>query len=165
MDIKFQKWLLDHQPDDNMRWKDDFWFTYCFWRDRILPMFTDKFFGKYAGYETTIKEIDKNTEIVGEHWSKSIINPVVKITFKGVEIVFRYNFYDYEIAIISQKPIELPKKKLFRSKEESFFYQGFPDEYQVKERYEDNNRKFIAKIYDHYGFYTFMFLLRAAISK
>lgn len=97
--------------------------------------------------------------------SKSIINPVVKITYKDVEIVFRYNFYDYEVAVLSPKAIELPMEKLFVSKETDFFYQGFPKEYQVKERYEDNNRRFVAKIYDDYRFYTFMFLLQRAISE
>lgn len=163
MDTKFQKWLLDHQPDDNMRWKDDFWHTYCFWRDRILLMFTDEFYSKQFNWDALAKEIDKNTDIVGEHRSKSIINPVVRITYKDVEIVFRYNFYNYEVVVISPKPIELPMERLFASKEESFFCEGFPKEYRVKDRYEDNNRRFIAKIGDHYSFYTFMFLLQRNI--
>lgn len=164
MDTKFQKWLLDHQPNDNMRWKDDFWHTYCFWRDSVLPMFTDEFYSKRFNWDTLAKEIDKNTDVIGEHMSKSIINPVVKITYKGVEIVFRYNFYDYEVAVISPNPIELPMEKLFYSKEADFFYQGFPEEYQIKDRYEDNNCRFVAKIRDHYRFYTFMYLLRRSIS-
>ena len=165
MDTKFQKWLLDHQPDDNMRWKDNFWHTYCFWSDSILPMFTDEFYSKRFNWDALFIGIDKNTDVVGEHMSKSIINPVVKITYKDVEIVFRYNFYDYEVAVLSPKAIELPMEKLFVSKETDFFYQGFPKEYQVKERYEDNNRRFVAKIYDDYSFYTFMFLLQRAISE
>lgn len=165
MDTKFQQWLLDHQPNDNMCWKDSFWHTYCFWRDRILPMFTDEFYSKGFNWDALVKEIDKNTDIVGEHMSKSIINPVMRIIYKDVEIVFRYNFYDYEVAVISPKPIKLPMEKLFSSKETDFFYQGFPKEYQIKDRYEDNNCKFIAKIGDHYRFFTFMFLLQREILK
>ena len=163
MDTKFQRWLSAHRPDDNMCWKDAFWYTYCFWRDDILPMFTDKLYSKQFNWDAFKNEIDKNTDVIGEHRSKSIINPVMKITYKGVEIVFRYNFYNYEIAVISSKPIELPMKRLFSSKEESFFFEGFPKEYQVTDRYEDNKRRFAAKIFDHYRFYTFMFLLQRSI--
>ncbi len=165
MDTKFQKWLLDHQPNDNMRWKDAFWHTYCFWRDDILPMFTDYLYSEQFSWDAFKNELDKNTDVIGEHWSKSIINPVMKITYKGVEIIFRYNFYNYEIVVISPKPIELPKNNLFSSKKASFFYEGFPDEYKIKERYEDNKCRFAAHISDHYRFYTFMFLLQREIFK
>lgn len=164
MDTKFQRWLMNHKPDDNMLWKDAFWHTYCFWRDEILPMFTDPLSNKICNCSELLKgEIDRNTDVIGEHRSKSIVNPVVRITYRGVEIVFRYNFYDYEVAAISSKPIELPMEKLFFSKEANFFYQGFPKEYQIEDRYEDNNCTFIVKIGNHYRFYTFMFLLWKSI--
>lgn len=163
MNTKFQKWLLNYQPNDNMLWKDAFWHTYCFWRDRIFPMFTDEYHNKQINWEILDKEIDKNTDVIGTHMSKSVINPVVKITYKGTEIVFRYNFYNYEVAVISPRAIELPMENLFQSKNTSFFYEGFPKEYQIEERYEDNKSKFMASIGDHYSFYTFMFLLWRSI--
>lgn len=165
MNTKFQKWLIDHKPSDNMVYKDAFWHTYCFLRDRILPMFTDQFYSEEYDYDALEKEIDENTDVVGEHRSKSIIHPVVRIVYKGVEIVFRYNFYNYEIAVISPKAIKLPMKRLFSSKKTSFFYQGFPEEYKIEEKYEDNNCKFIANVGDNYSFYTFMFLLRREIAQ
>ena len=109
------------------------------------------------------KEININSDGVGEYVSKSIVNPVMRILYRGTIIVFRYNFYDYEVAVISDNPIRMPMKNLFASMEESFYYQGFPKEYQVKERYEKNKRQFIAKINNHYNFYTFMFLLQIQI--
>lgn len=163
MNTKFQQWLINHKPKDEMFWKDAFWNTYVFWRDRILPMFTDEFYKKHWDYDKVNEEIDKNSDIVGEHWSKSILNPVMKIVYKGAIIVFCYNFYDYEVAVISDKPIELPMKLLFTSSDTSFFYYGFPDEYMVKERYEDNKCKFIVRVNDHYSFYTFMYLLQRQI--
>ena len=143
--------------------KNAFWSTYEFWRDYILPMFTDEFYKTRWDYETVNKEIDNNSDVIGTHVSKSVVNPVVKIVYKGTIIVFRYNFYDYEIAVISDKPIKLPMKNLFASKEKNFFYQGFPKEYQVEDRYEDNKCRFVANIWNHYNFYTFMFLLQRQI--
>lgn len=163
MQTKFQQWLTDHQPDDDLLWKRSFWNTYTFWRNKILPMFTDEFYKKDWNYEILNKEMDHNSDVVGKHVSKCIASPVVKIAYKGTIIVFRYNFYEYEIAVISNKPINIPMKKLFTSRREAFFYQGFPEKYKIKERYEENKCQFIAKVYDHYNFYTFMFLLQRQI--
>ena len=163
MKIKFQKWLEDNEPENIMKYKDAWWETHIFWQDRILPMFTNEFYNKCGNYEKLCEEIDANSDVIGEHWSKSIVNPVMRIVYKGVTIVFRYNFYDYEIAVISDKSIKLPMKNLFVSKSESFYYQGFPDEYMIKERYEDNKCKFVAHINNDYSFYTFMYLLQRQI--
>jgi len=163
MDTKLQQWLINHEPKDEMLWKDAFWNTYVFWRDRILPMFTDEFYKNNWDYDKLIEEINRNSDIVGEHWSKSILNPVMRIVYKGVTIVFCYNFYGYEVAVISDKPIELPMELLFMSGSASFYYYGFPKEYMVKEHYEDNKCKFVARVNDHYSFYTFMYLLQRQI--
>lgn len=88
---------------------------------------------------------------------------IIKISYKNATIVFRYNFYDYEIAVISNMPIRLPMKNLFTSKNEPFYYQGFPEKYRITEHYENNKCKFIAHINDHYSFYTFMYLLQNQI--
>lgn len=162
-ELDFQKWLTEHNPKDEMLWKESYWKAYVFWRDKILPMFSDEFYKEHYKIDNIYNEINHNTQIVGEHWSKSILNPVVKITYHDVIIVFRYNYYDYEVAVISNKPINIPMNKLFISKGASFFYQGFPDEYKVKERYEDNKCRFIASIDNHYQFYTFMYLLQREI--
>lgn len=163
MDMKLHEWLMSHQPEDKMLWKDAFWATYAFWQNDILPMFTDEYYKKNWDLDKLIVEINENSDIVGEHWSKSIIHPVMKIKYKDVTIVFRYNFYNYEIAVISDKPIKIPMAQLFDSKEASFCYEGFPEDYKVEDRYEDNKCCFIASVYNHYRFYAFMYLLERQI--
>lgn len=166
MDTKFQNWLMAHQPSDNMLWKDAFWHTYVFWRDIIIPMFNPVVRKGYEEYkEFHISDIDAFTDVVGEHWSKSIINPVLKITYKGATLIFRYNFYDYEVAVISSKDLNLPQKNLFYSKDTSFYFQGFPDEYQLTNRYEFSKKQFMAHLNNHYDFYTFMFLIKTELDK
>lgn len=158
-DTIFQYWLLDHQPKDEMLYKKGFWDTYVFWRDHIIPLFLDH--TKNISWEDKCKSMDSYTEIVGEHTSKSIVHPVLKIEYHSVKIIFRYNFYDYEIAVIGNIPVNIPIELL---NTDSFFYQGFPDEYIIKTPYStDNNRTFIAGVNNHYQFYTFMFLLKSQI--
>jgi len=157
---------MAHQPSDNMLWKETFWHTYVFWRDIIIPMFNPIVREGYKEWEEFhISDIDAFTDVIGEHWSKSIVNPVLKITYKGVTLVFRYNFYDYEVAVISPKELIFPQKNLFYSKETSFYFQGFPEEYQLTDRYEFNKKQFMAQMRSHYEFYTFMFLIKAQMNE
>lgn len=163
VELNFQKWLMNNRPSEEMIYERAFFDTYVFWREKILEMFTDEFYKKNRNYNRVYKEINKNVEVVGTHMSKSIVHPVLRIVYHGVTIVVRYNFYDYEIAVISDKPIYIPMEKLFYSKTGNFFYQGFPEEYIIKDKYEDNKCKFIAGLDNHYQFYTFMYLLQRQI--
>ena len=158
-ETEYQYWLNKNNPSDKMAWKDSFWGYNIFWRDTIASLFHAN-----DGYQqdstTGVRHYDSIVSIVGEHWSKSIKNPVLCITYRGMTMVFRYNFYDYEIAVIGNIPIILPER-LIPAK--SFFYQGFPKEYQIEERYTHGATKFICGCNSHYEFYTLMFLLRECI--
>ena len=52
---------------------------------------------------------------------------------------------------------------LFTSKGESFYYQGFPEEYVIDDRYEDNKYKFIVCVRSTFDFHAFMYLLKLDI--
>lgn len=167
MDLKFQQWLMEHNPDDKYIFKSAWWDQYVFWRDKILPMFTDAYYksGKSFSWENVEKEIDTNVEIIGEHYSKSLIHPVVKINYRGATIIANYNFYGYEVEVFSDYIIQLPMSNLFRSKKAGFFWYGYPEKWITNERYEDNKKTFVAEINDLYDFYTFMYLLQRQIYK
>lgn len=166
-ECKFQEWLLVNEPEDKYIYKRAWWDQYTFWRDKILPMFTDQFYKEMCNgwWDKLIEELGKNLEIVGTHYSKSIIHPVLKIEYRGVTILANYNFYGYEVEVFSPKEIHLPMNQLFRSKKANFFWYGYPDEWITKERYEDNKKTFVAEINDRYDFYTFMYLLQRQIYK
>lgn len=172
-DTNFQKWIMKHIPEDKMLYKKQFETYIVFWRDHILHMFYPIW--DYPGVENRDNMVElqnKNIEVVGTHWSKSIEHPCVRLTYKGVDIVFRYNFYDYEIAVIGDIPLNLPMDGLFVSKglgesdtSFGFFYQGFPEKYQLKKYYEDDNSTFMASTTNHYKFHTFMYILKNEIDK
>lgn len=162
-DLNFQKWLMSHQPDYELRYANSFWDTCTFWRDDIFPMFTDEFYKKHPKMQIIWDETNRNTEIISTHYSKSILNPVLKINYRGTTIIFRYNYHNYEIAVISAKPIIIDNAKLFTSKDSQFFYEGFPECYKLTDTYESNQCRFMIHIDNHYKFYTFMYLLQRQI--
>ena len=146
---------MHNYPGENMIYYKAFREVYLLWRDQIFGLFVDP---RLTDWKAIDKAIDRNVEIVGEHYSKSIKNPVVKISYQGCEIVVRYNFYDYEIAVISPYDLEIPKS-LFIS-EGNFYYQGFPDEYKLNKYYSDTNKRvFMANVRDNYRFFTFMYII------
>lgn len=165
---KLQHWALMHQPGDDMRWKESWWSNVVFLRDTILG---DMFYWPMVcnsdlEFEEQQAKMSENYEIVGTHWSKSIELPVIKMKYKGAEIVFRYNFYDYEITVISDKDLEFPDG-LFNKKNRIFYYQGFPDEYKIKTSYAESKKRFSVTIKHPtgYNFYTFMFLLKNELDR
>lgn len=165
---KLQHWLMTHQPLDNMLYKEGWWEYLVFIRDKIIsdmfycPMVCDL----KIDFEEQKKMMSEQYDIVGTHWSKSIEHPVILMRYKGAEIVFRYNFYDFEITVISDKDIEMPNN-LFDKKNKTFYYQGFPEKYQIKTSYAESKKRFSVNIsYPNlYNFYTFMFLLKNELDK
>lgn len=165
---KLQHWAMTHQPQDNMVYKEAWWENIVFLRDRIIA---DMFYwpmisGLELSLESMEEKISENYEIVGTHYSKSIELPVILMRYKGAEIVFRYNFYDYEVTVVSDKEIELPNG-LFDKDEKYFHYQGFPEKYKVRVPYSKSKKCFSVCIGNpcNFNFYTFMYLLKNELDK
>ena len=165
---KFQHWLMTHQPSDNMVYKKAWWDYLIFIRDKII---SDMFYWPMVcnmkiDFQEQLRLMSNQYDIVGTHFSKSIEHPVILMRYKGAEIVFRYNFYDYEITVISDRDIRLPDN-LFNKKNKTFYYQGFPEKYQIKTSYAESKKRFSVELSPQcqYKFYTFMFLLKAQLDE
>lgn len=164
---KLQAWALENEPSDNMIYKNGYWNNIVFIRDTILGLLYNEEASKKfpTSWASILEYANKQYDIIGKHMSKSIYLPVLKLTYKGIEIVFRYNFYNYEVTVISDKDIELPAG-LFESNDDStFYYEGFPVEYMLNTPYTESKQKFTVRIWDSYKFYTFIFLLKAEVDK
>lgn len=156
-DLNFQQWLIDHEPDDNMIYKKAWWHEYVFWRNFIQPLFLDR--PMNGEPHEHIEAINTYSKVVGGHYSKSIVHPVMRIVYKDVTIVFRYNFHDYEIAVIGNIPIKMPRELI--SSGNSFFYQGFPEKYVVSDQYsKKNNKTFMFSLLYQHQFYAFLTILK-----
>lgn len=174
-DTNLQIWAMEHRPKEEMIWKQAFWDNLILWREKIIPMFHPRKndFETWSHDHKLWKEdqkryynhLNENHFVIGEHWSKSIRCPVVKILYKGCEIVFRENFYGYEIAIISPVDLDFTRydDSLFLMKKGSYYYQGIPEEYQLETTYNEDHKQFITCVDNNYQFYTFMFLLKNEI--
>ena len=112
--IKFQLWLEEHQPEDNMLWKSSWWDRNVFIREDLF---------KFFGYDY---------EIVGSHRSKSIECPVVLVKYKNTEIILQYNFYDWQVMVKSKEAVELNYLDLYHAAGDYFYYQGIPEEGYTK---------------------------------
>jgi len=158
-DNKLQIWAINNRPEEKMIWENSFWNYIILLRDTIIPMFFwdgNKYNYKMDKYT---EHVDNNVDIIGEHTSKSILNPVLKIKYKDCEIIMRYNYYDWNITIVSENEIEFPNG-LFDKDKPDCYYQGFPDKYITKTAYNQSKKRFSCCVESHYNFYTFMFLLK-----
>ena len=147
---KIQKWFNLNEPEDTYVYKKTWWKNNMFIRDEIV----DRLFS------------DKQAEIVGTHYSKSILCPVIKTYYKNVEILWQYNFYNWQIMIKSNKDLELNDLELIGADCDYFYYQGIPTEYQFKPYSKDNKKEFaISTVFSKYCVFAFAVELKKAIDR
>lgn len=149
-EIELQKWITNNCPADNMLWRDSWSEHVVFLRDRISRIFEQK---------------GDTAEVVGEHYSKSILNPVVKFIYKDVEVLFQYNFYNWQIMVKSNNPLDMSNLK-YLNLTDYFYYQGIPNNYHFKPYSKDNNKEFAVGLEDNLeDAYAFAIILKMAIDK
>lgn len=130
MTTKIQRWYMENEPGCDMLYFKTWWGNNVFIRDRIVGLFNSE-----------------EAEVIGTHYSKSIECPVIKTVYKGVEIIWQYNFYDWQIMVKSHKYINLKNLKLYTADGDYFYYQGIPAEYQFKPYAKSNRQEFAINVY------------------
>lgn len=154
---KFQTWLEANSPSADKADYKRYWDEYAFWGNTIFNLFIDHKLLNSGTPNEIIEYSEKNIVIVGQHISESITHPIIKISYKGCEIILGWDFCDYEIAVISPIELKIPESLMYGP---PFYYQGFPEKYKIKKTYKDNKSIFMANIVDRYKFYTFMYLIK-----
>jgi hypothetical protein len=149
MTTKIQRWYMENEPGCDMLYFKTWWGNNVFIRDRIVALFNSE-----------------EAEVIGGHFSKSIECPVIKTVYKGVEIIWQYNFYDWQIMIKSPIELKLFNLKLYKADGDYLYYQGIPEEYQFEKYSKTNNKEFAIDIYgDQLDVYAFATSLKIAIDK
>ena len=144
-----QKWFVENKPAENMMMGTNWWINNCFIRDRLLKLFPHYY-----------------AEVIGTHYSKSIECPVIKLGYKGVEIIWQYNFYDWQIMIKSYEDLELGNLDLYKANGDYFFYQGIPDKYKFQPYSKTNKKEFAVNVCgDQFDVWGFALELKKAIDK
>jgi hypothetical protein len=150
MTTKIQNWFMENEPSDVMNYHKAWWNNNVFIRDRIV----EELFNS------------KEAEVIGTHYSKGIVCPVIKTVYKEVEIIWQYNFYDWQIMIKSPVELKLFNLKLYKADGDYLYYQGIPEEYQFEKYSKTNNKEFAIDIYgDQLDVYAFATSLKIAIDK
>ena len=115
--------------------------------------------------------------VIGEHRSKSVRLPVYLLDRSdlGIQFVLRYNYYDWNVSVVSERPVEVDLGNLANGydprDEDRFasgykpgyawggcFFQGFPMEYQFGPKSLDS-RKFSICVHTDYELYTLVWLV------
>ena len=147
LNTKIRDWIVENEPGKDMLYREVWWKNNMFIRDRLLSLFDSE-----------------EVEIVGTHRSKSIVCPVIKAVYKGVEIVFQYNFYVWQIMIKSPVELKLLNLDLYKADGEYLYYQGIPEEYRFEKYSKENSKEFAIDIYgDQLHVYAFAISLKLAI--
>lgn len=130
----------------------------------------DSVSGTYIVQKRTRSVLDI-VRVIGEHKSKSVRLPVFQLARDdyGLMLVMRYNFHDWNISVVSSKPIEMSLEgygATFRDDIERdkytakgywgyLFFQGFPTEFMFGPRSLDA-RKFSLACWNDYELYSFV---------
>ena len=146
-------WIRVNEPDKNLIYAKGLDNQVCFVRDRLCKLL-----------RSTYEEwCDNPPLVISTHYSKSVKLPVFQINLEkyGIEMVLRYNFYDWKISVKSDKPLDFDYMGLFNPTAEfSYLYcEGFPRN-KVYGSYEQSHSQFTIEIGSHYDLYTFIFLLK-----
>ncbi len=146
-------WIRVNEPDENLIYAKGLGDQVCFVRNRLCQLLS-------STYE---EWCDNPPLVISTHYSKSVKLPVFQISLEkyGIEMVLRYNFYDWKISVKSDKPLDFDYMGLFNPTEEiSYLYcEGFPRD-KVYGSYEQSHSQFTIEIGSHYNLYTFIFLLK-----
>ena len=150
LNTKIQNWFIENEPSEDMLYREEWWNNNIFIRDRLLSLFDSE-----------------EAEVVGTHYSKSILCPIIKTVYKGVEIIWQYNFYDWQIMIKSPKELKLFNLKLYKADGDYLYYQEIPEEYRFFKKYsKTNNKEFAINIYgNELDVWAFATSLKIAINK
>jgi hypothetical protein len=160
----YSKWLEVYRNTDLFWAKSRQLKQVHFVRDELVPLVRNSNRDSAEAY------------VIGEHRSKSVRLPVILLEHKNLKLVMRDNFHDWNLSVISEKPVPPDTMRGFtvdypvRDKErfpngyikgnswDYLFFQGFPEEFQFGP-YSESPHNFSLCLSTDYQLYTFVWLL------
>lgn len=162
-EVPLQKWISEQVVGDEMRWKGAWGDQVAFFRDKVARLF-------YAGLD--YEDCDGIATVISTHRSKSIILPVYKLHRAdiGLTMIFRENFYNWKMSVISEKPIIADFSGLFHTTpplDPSYtgnpladcYFEGFPGNLIFGYYEPSDKKKWSAEIWGDQALWTTVFLL------
>lgn len=165
--VPLQEWINSQTVGDEMLWKGSWGRQLEFFRDTIARLFG---WGMdYADYEDA-----KVARVISTHRSKSIVLPVYKLHRGdlGLTMVFRNNFYNWKMSVVSEVPIIADFAGLFHTTPPvepdytgnplaSVYFEGFPKQW-IFDYYCKDNKQFSAEIGGNHALWASVFTILKA---
>ena len=146
-------WVRVNEPKSSLIYAKGLDEQVCFVRDKINVLLRSSY----------IEWKNNKPLVISTHRSKSVLLPVFQINLEkyGIEIVLRYDFYDWKVSVKSENPLNFDFMGLFNPKEEIpyVYCEGFPMN-KVYGCFEKNPTQFTFELNSNYDLYTFFFLLK-----
>lgn len=146
-------WVRVNEPDENLIYKKGLGDQVCFVRDTLHSLLMS----------TYDEWLNNPPMVISTHHSKSVKLPVYQINLKkyGIEMILRYNFYDWKVSIKSERPLNFDHMGLFDPTKciSHLCCEGFPRD-KVYGSYLQSHTQFTIELSSHYDLYTYIFLLK-----
>lgn len=135
-------WALAHTTSSD--YSEAFWSQVMFVRDKVSGLFA-----------RTYEEYRDLVDVVSTHCSRSVTCPVyfIDLPKDGVRIWMRYNFYNWNVSVESERPITCDFLDTFEDDGTYCFCEGMTD--KKFGTHKENNKKFTVCIDTDYELYTF----------
>lgn len=143
-------WTRVNSPDSNLIFGNGLGEQVCLIRDKICRLL----------WKSYNEWNDNPPMVISTHHSKSVKLPVYQIAFKkyNIEMVLRYNFYDWKVSVKSETPLDFDFMGLFDPSKECTICEGFPKD-KIYGSYSSSYTHFTIELNNHYDLYTFIYLL------
>ena len=133
-------WIDSHHPEKTLKFSGAFWNQFSF---------IDNIFSRLI----KTHEI----KVISTHLSKSILLPVYKFQVKGLEVVMRGNFHDWNLTFKVRNECKLDLNLIlepFGKAVSYYFHQGFPDEWVCSQPYKEGRKMFSMVVNNDYELYS-----------
>jgi hypothetical protein len=158
-DLSLRDWAIEHQPEEEMLWKNGYWDQVYLLRDSI----------RFMVLKGEDREGDPWDEpkVVSSHRSKSIILPVVQyVAPMRFDIWVRGNFHNWIVSVKAAKPVPDLFFDLFTRDEavHEVYAEGFKREWVFGSYAIDQTEFTVDLPYINGALWTFMFLVSRSLA-
>lgn len=155
---ELREWLGEHTPNDNLIYKEGYWHQAMFVRDTIAGLLMA---GERCDEETGLERYQSLIKVVSSHRSKSVLLPVYRINWHGIEFTMRDNFHGWWVSVNSEYPLDMDFEEIFYDpKEGSHVHpEGFPSEC-IYGPYSESNQQFTVEFGSQYSIWFFFYKIK-----
>jgi len=143
------QWIRQNDWLEELSFKKLAGTQFCFVRDQL---------GQSLGFETA--------DVVATHMSKSCLLPVYFLSYKGLQLIIRDNFYNWKLSVNSPIDLDLDTDLFIKESEDisTLYCEGFKDEW-VFGTYAKDHSKFTIELHNKYHVFALVHQIKSQYAK